>query len=214
MVALGVSPSKPQHYIGDIMSSTIFASVNQTQFRKYAKGFASAKDNLQLALGAAVYQAIIHSNPNWLDELFDMAGFWQSPIDGKHRVSTDGRLVYAYLTTSQDDGGCGLTREIIKLNRETKKWELTKGRKLAIEQIDMDYLWDLLETVRFDKWGKPKVESPKKYNPQLALSRVQKKVTAAITAHELDIESLADALATIESIRKQILNATKLREVA
>lgn len=196
------------------MSSTIFTSISQTQFRKYAKGFASAKDNLQLALGAAVYQAIVHDNPNWLNELFDMAGFWQSPMGGKYRVSTDGRIVYAYLTTSQDDGGCGLTSEIIELDRETKKWSLTKGRKLAIEQIDMDYLWDLLENVRFDKWGKPKAEPAKKYNPQLALSRVQKKVTAAIEAHELDVESLADALSTIESIRKQILNATKLREVA
>lgn len=190
-----------------------FSSVTKDRFTKLVKGYASAKDNLQLAIGAAVYQAIAHDNTNWLNELFENAGFWQSPVNDKHRVSADGRLVFAYLTTSQEDGGCGLSGDIIRLDREIKQWKLVKGRALYLDELDHEFMWELLATVRFDRWGKP-VKAPKAYNPQTALHAMQKKLAEAVSENTLDTEAINDALATLEGIRKALVNAKKPKAIA
>ena len=183
-----------------------FKNVSQAQFRKFSKGYASAKDNLQLALGAAIYQAIVLDNPNWLNELFELAGFWLSPVNGKYQVSSDGRLIHAYINE-----GLGLSSDIIKLDRASKKWALIKGRKTALEGMDMDSLWDTLATVRFDTWAKPKADKDAPYSPTASLTRVQKNVAKAIEAGTLDQESIIAALAQIRAIEKQ-LNAAKRAE--
>lgn len=190
-----------------------FSGITKDRFTKLIKGYASAKDNLQLAIGASVYQAIVHDNTNWLNELFEHANFWQSPVGDKHRVSADGRLVFAYLTTPQDDGGCGLSVDIIRLNRETKQWKLVKGRGLYLAELDHEFLWELLATVRFDRWGKP-AKAPKAYNPQTALHTLQKKLAEAMSENTLDMESINDALATLEGIRKALVNAKEPKAIA
>jgi hypothetical protein len=184
-----------------------FKSVTQAQFRKFSKGYASAKDNLQLALGAAIYQAIVLDNPNWLNELFELAGFWQGAgTDGKNRVSSDGRIICAYVNE-----GLGLSSDIVKLDRVNKKWVLVKGRKTALEDTDINTVWDTLATVRFDTWATPKADKDAPYSPTASLTRVQKNGAKAIEAGTLDQESIIAALAQIRAIEKQ-LNAAKRAE--
>jgi hypothetical protein len=190
-----------------------FTKVGPNRFAEMVKGYASGKDNLQAAIGAAVYQ-LFQDNTNFINQLFRDAGFWQSPVNGKHRVSADGRLVYAYLTTSQEEGGCGLTGDMVRLDREKMEWKLVAGRKLYVENLDMEFLTDLLDNVRFDRWGTTVVDkktriATKKYNPQLALSRVAKRIaeSTADDAAGLDMDDAAAVLAELEGIRKAILAA-------
>jgi len=188
-----------------------FTKLGTNRFAELLKGYATGKDNLQAAIGGAVFQ-LFEGNTNQINQLFDM--FWQSPIGDKHRVSADGRLVYAYLTTAQDKGGCGLTEDVIRLNRKEKKWVLTKGREVYLADFDMEFLVGLLDNVRFDRWGTTMVDkktriATKKYNPQLALSRVAKRIAESTSdgAAGLDMDDAAAVLAELEGIRKAILAA-------
>lgn len=182
-----------------------FKNIDSRQFTKLAKGYLSAKDNLQLAIGAAVYQ-LTQDNPNWLNHLFENAGFWQSPVNDKFRLSVDGRIVYAYLTTPQEDGGCGLTADIIKLDRTTKKWKYNEHksvRRLYLEELDKEFLFDLLASVRFDRWGKPKAEKDKTvYNPAPALAKLASNLK---TADTVDTDDFPGLLAQVEAIRKMLM---------
>jgi hypothetical protein len=190
-----------------------FMKVGPNRFAEMLKSYASGKDNLQAAIGAAVYQ-LFQGNPNWINQLFRDAGFWQSPVNGKARVSADGRLVFAYLTTSQAEGGCGLTGDMIRLDREKMEWSLVKGRELYISELDMEFLTELLDTVRFDRWGKTVVDkktriATQKYNPQVALSRIAKRIaeSTADNAAGLDMEDVSGVLAELEAIRKAVMAA-------
>jgi hypothetical protein len=193
--------------------SAYYRKLGTSRFQELLKSYASAKDNLQAAIAAAVYQAIMLDNSNWLNELWETCGFWGSPIDGKYQVTRDGRQVYAYLTTSQDNGGCGLTAEILSLDRKERKWKLRRERKLAIDQLDKDFLEELLDGMRWDRWGKAKVDKSKKaYNANKSLALIQFRVAEAVSdsGAGLDVD-FEKAIEQIEAIREAILAAKSRR---
>jgi hypothetical protein len=177
-----------------------FMAVGQARFSELLKAFRTAQGGFQVALGAAIYQAVAHNNPNWLSDLF--ADLWLSTkVGDKWNMSKTGKLIHAYMTAEQDVGGLGL-KGVFRFDRKEKRVSLDKGRFLTLDEIDHDILWATLEETRYDEWNKPK--EPKQYKPIGAVERITKKFTTATEKGEtLDVD-LVDLDKAIAELRMAV----------
>jgi len=179
-----------------------FMGIGQARFEELVKTFKSAKAGMQIALGAALYQAIEHNNPNWINTLF--GGLWlTTKVGNKYGVSKTGRAILSYMVADQHIGGLGLSG-VFKVDREKKRINLDKGRFLTLDEIDHDTLWATLAETHFDDWAKPK--TPKtQYQPDKAIDRINARLVKAVEKGEtLDVEDWDELYKSIEELRTNL----------
>lgn len=108
-----------------------------------ALGYKNAKDRLQVAIQACVYQ-VLKGNPDWLTRMFSTAELSQVK-HGAVVINADGKAIHRYLMME-----CGLS-DVLAWDKETRKYKMAEGWKLFEDSIDLALLEATLTNIRWDQ---------------------------------------------------------------
>ena len=116
-----------------------------------AANYKGAKEGLQVSIAWAVGQAL-QGNADGLQAVFSAAGLMASE-DGVMTTYADGRAVWAYITASQEQGGCGLNG-VIRWDKDANRFKMAEKWKGKSASLDMVKLVETLTDTRWDTFKK------------------------------------------------------------
>ena len=157
------------------------ASISSEMALQRAKNYRGAKNGLQIAIAWAVGQAL-QGNADGIHSVFLAAGLMAND-EGTMTTYADGRAVWAYVSASQEQGGCGLSG-VVRWDKETSKFKMGEKWKGKADSLDMV---KLVETLTYTRWDTfKKVSAGKAFDLDKALQTlITRAANEGVSATEL-----------------------------
>lgn len=132
------------------MNITI-AKITESSAMANARNYRNAKVRFQISIAWAVGQAL-NGNADGLQNVMMAAGLIADE-KGVMTAYSDGRQVWKYISSSQDQGGVGLGK-VIQWSKEKDRFVMAKNWQQAAEELDMAILVGTLSETRWDQFQK------------------------------------------------------------